>query len=131
MSQVVNTTQKDFIELTCYDRVKSLKELEDQVPLSYVECFLFCYFIYSVLGLQFGCMNLQTKIHLCKDVVTLHEMWTNYEQMVGLVYNSKGRSTFYEEAKFASLLSNADMPLLRSICSYELGKPIPKVCEFF
>jgi hypothetical protein len=31
MSQVVNTTQRDCIEMTTYDRVRSLKDLYGQV----------------------------------------------------------------------------------------------------
>jgi hypothetical protein len=56
-------------------------------------------------------------------------MWSCYDTKVGLSYNSKGKSTFFEEAKFASLIQDSEMPLLRRICSYELGKPISKVLK--
>jgi hypothetical protein len=64
-----------------------------------------------------------------KTNVSHTEMWSCYDAKVGLSYNSKGKSTFFEEAKFAALIQDSEMPLLRRICSYELGKPIPKVLK--
>ena len=69
----------------------------------------------------------QARQYFHKDTVTHTEIWTAYEAKVGLAYNSKGRSTFFEEAKFSSMLEDENMPMLRQLCSYELGKPLPKV----
>jgi hypothetical protein len=74
-------------------------------------------------------LNWQAQEFYHKTNVSHTEMWSCYDTKVGLSYNSKGKSTFFEEAKFAALIQDSEMPLLRRICSYELGKPISKVLQ--